>query len=67
MNQPNAQGLTPLGAATQNRQEATMAVLKAHGAQQRRPQKTFGDKPAPTPNIAKKIHGTAAFHEGRCV
>ena len=33
VNQPNAQGLTPLGAATQNRQEATMAVLKAHGAQ----------------------------------
>ena len=33
VNQPNAEGLTPLGAATQNRQEATMAVLKAHGAQ----------------------------------
>ena len=33
VNQPNAEGLTPLGAATQNRQEATMEVLKAHGAQ----------------------------------
>ena len=33
VNQPNAQGLTPLAAATQNRQEATMQVLKAHGAQ----------------------------------
>ena len=33
VNQPNAQGLTPLGAATQNRQEATMEVLRAHGAQ----------------------------------
>lgn len=33
VNQPNAQGLTPLAAATQNRQEATIQVLKAHGAQ----------------------------------
>ena len=33
VNQPNAEGLTPLAAATQNRQEATMQVLKAHGAQ----------------------------------
>jgi ankyrin repeat protein len=33
VNQPNAQGLTPLAAATQNQQEATIQVLKAHGAQ----------------------------------
>lgn len=33
VNQPNAQGLTPLAAATQNRQEATMQVLREHGAQ----------------------------------
>eukprot|EP00438_Fugacium_kawagutii_P013813 Skav210604 [mRNA] locus=scaffold234:65601:66426:+ [translate_table: standard] len=33
VNQPNAQGLTPLGAATQNRQEGTMGVLISHGAQ----------------------------------
>ena len=33
VNQPNAEGLTPLAAATQNRQEATVQVLKAHGAQ----------------------------------
>eukprot|EP00438_Fugacium_kawagutii_P029397 Skav223378 [mRNA] locus=scaffold2634:99353:102100:+ [translate_table: standard] len=33
VNQPNAQGLTPLAAATQNRQEGTMGVLRAHGAQ----------------------------------
>ena len=34
VNQPNAEGITPLAAATQNRQEATIEVLKAHGAQQ---------------------------------
>lgn len=33
VNQPNAQGITPLAAATQNQQEATIQVLKAHGAQ----------------------------------
>jgi len=33
VSQPNAQGMTPLAAATQNRQEATMQILKAHGAQ----------------------------------
>ena len=33
VNQPNAEGVTPLAAATQNRQEATIQVLKAHGAQ----------------------------------
>eukprot|EP00913_Durusdinium_trenchii_P018688 g17562.t1 len=30
VNQPNAEGLTPLGAATQNRKEATMAAHGAH-------------------------------------
>ena len=53
VNQPNAQGLTPLGAATQNRQEATMAVLKAHGAQEAQstgnPKKLLGTNPAPIP------------------
>lgn len=33
VNQPNAQGATPLNVATQNRQEATIQILKAHGAQ----------------------------------
>ena len=33
VSQPNAQGMTPLAAATQNRQEATVQILKAHGAQ----------------------------------
>mmetsp|Transcript_31837 Transcript_31837/g.59868 ORF Transcript_31837/g.59868 Transcript_31837/m.59868 type:complete len:265 (-) Transcript_31837:271-1065(-) len=33
VNQPNAQGATPLAVATQNRQEGTVQVLKAHGAQ----------------------------------
>jgi len=33
VNQPNAQGHTPLMVATQNRQEATQQILKAHGAQ----------------------------------
>ena len=33
VSQPNAQGLTPLAVATQNRQEATIQILKAHGAQ----------------------------------
>ncbi|CAJ1424239.1 unnamed protein product [Effrenium voratum] len=33
VNQPNAQGMTPLAAATQNQQEATVQVLRAHGAQ----------------------------------
>eukprot|EP00438_Fugacium_kawagutii_P001014 Skav231344 [mRNA] locus=scaffold1905:28861:30126:+ [translate_table: standard] len=33
VNQPNAEGLTPLAAATQNQQAETIQVLKAHGAQ----------------------------------
>ena len=33
VNQPNAQGMTPLAAATQNKQEASIQVLRAHGAQ----------------------------------
>merc|ERR1719361_1692033 len=33
VNQPNAQGQTPLAVATQNRQADAIAVLKAHGAQ----------------------------------
>eukprot|EP00441_Pelagodinium_beii_P019736 CAMPEP_0197653592 /NCGR_PEP_ID=MMETSP1338-20131121/36306_1 /TAXON_ID=43686 ORGANISM="Pelagodinium beii, Strain RCC1491" /NCGR_SAMPLE_ID=MMETSP1338 /ASSEMBLY_ACC=CAM_ASM_000754 /LENGTH=267 /DNA_ID=CAMNT_0043228771 /DNA_START=60 /DNA_END=863 /DNA_ORIENTATION=+ len=33
VNQPNAQGQTPLTVATQNRQEASIQILKAHGAQ----------------------------------
>jgi len=32
VNQPNAQGQTPLAVATQNKQEAVIQVLKAHGA-----------------------------------
>eukprot|EP00416_Gambierdiscus_australes_P029614 CAMPEP_0171093438 /NCGR_PEP_ID=MMETSP0766_2-20121228/39080_1 /TAXON_ID=439317 /ORGANISM="Gambierdiscus australes, Strain CAWD 149" /LENGTH=267 /DNA_ID=CAMNT_0011551887 /DNA_START=62 /DNA_END=865 /DNA_ORIENTATION=+ len=32
VNQANAQGRTPLAVATQNKQEATIQVLKAHGA-----------------------------------
>eukprot|EP00440_Ansanella_granifera_P023184 gb/GFBE01025177.1/.p1 GENE.gb/GFBE01025177.1/~~gb/GFBE01025177.1/.p1 ORF type:complete len:268 (+),score=97.02 gb/GFBE01025177.1/:1-804(+) len=31
--QPNAQGMTALAVATQNKQEATIQLLKAHGAQ----------------------------------
>jgi len=31
VNQANSQGLTPLGAATQNRQEACIQVLRSHG------------------------------------
>merc|ERR1719384_1707382 len=31
VNQPNAQGQTPISVATQNRQEATIQILKAHG------------------------------------
>ncbi|CAE7822017.1 AKR2B [Symbiodinium sp. CCMP2592] len=33
VSQPNVQGMTPLAVATQNKQEATMQILKAHGAQ----------------------------------
>eukprot|EP00416_Gambierdiscus_australes_P029554 CAMPEP_0171093390 /NCGR_PEP_ID=MMETSP0766_2-20121228/39053_1 /TAXON_ID=439317 /ORGANISM="Gambierdiscus australes, Strain CAWD 149" /LENGTH=251 /DNA_ID=CAMNT_0011551831 /DNA_START=146 /DNA_END=901 /DNA_ORIENTATION=- len=33
VNQVNAQGLSPLSVATQNKQEATIQVLRAHGAQ----------------------------------
>ena len=33
VSQPNVQGMTPLAVATQNKQEATMKILKAHGAQ----------------------------------
>eukprot|EP00416_Gambierdiscus_australes_P041344 CAMPEP_0171093304 /NCGR_PEP_ID=MMETSP0766_2-20121228/39002_1 /TAXON_ID=439317 /ORGANISM="Gambierdiscus australes, Strain CAWD 149" /LENGTH=267 /DNA_ID=CAMNT_0011551729 /DNA_START=55 /DNA_END=858 /DNA_ORIENTATION=- len=32
VNQANAQGQTPISVATQNKQEATIAVLRAHGA-----------------------------------
>jgi hypothetical protein len=33
VNQANAQGQSPLAVATQNKQEATVQILKAHGAQ----------------------------------
>lgn len=33
VNQPNAQGQTPISVATQNRQEAVIQILRAHGAQ----------------------------------
>jgi len=33
VNQTNAQGQTPLAVATQNKVEATIQILKAHGAQ----------------------------------
>jgi len=33
VNQPNAQGQTPISVATQNKQEAAIQILRAHGAQ----------------------------------